>query len=210
VNRRGNKLRLVIISSLISLTALGLALIIKPRPKVVKVVDGDTINLSNGQTIRYIGVDTPEKGECFYEEATKINQDLVLNQEVEIKTDANNLDRFGRVLAYVWVGDIFVNQELLSLGAGEYFMDTVNLAHQTELVEAAEQGYQAKSGLWSVCAPGPEGCVIKGNISRLDIRWYHLPEFRHYGQTVINLDQGDRWFCTEEDAIKAGFQRARE
>lgn len=86
----------------------------------------------------------------------------------------------------------------------------MNKYHEDRLVKAAQEGYTQKTGLWSDCAPGPEGCIVKGNISRLDVRWYHLPEFRHYGQTIINLKSGDRWFCTEEDAIKAGFQRARE
>lgn len=93
----------------ISILALLLAYIIHPLPRVTEVVDGDTIKLSNGKTVRYIGVDTPEKGDCFYEQAKKINQDLVLDRQVEIKTDQNNMDRFGRTLAYVWLDDMLVN-----------------------------------------------------------------------------------------------------
>jgi len=54
------------------------------------------------------------------------------------------------------------------------------------------------------------GCVIKGNLDRNDVRYYHLPEFRHYDQVEMNFEHGDRWFCSEEEAIKAGFTRARE
>ena len=63
-------------------------------------------------------------------------------------------------------------------------------------------------GLWAECWKESD-CAIKGNVDRNDKRWYHLPEFRHYDQTEMNLDHGDRWFCTEEQAIKAGFERAR-
>jgi len=210
MTRQVDKKLLAIIFSLVSLLALFLALLIKPLPRVVKVIDGDTINLDNGKTVRYINVDTPEKGECFYEESKKINENLVLDKEVEIKTDENTMDRFGRTLAYVWLGDMFINEELLKRGAGEYFLDTVNQHYEERLVQAAESGYQGKSGLWTACAPNPGGCVIKGNISRKDKRWYHLPSFRHYQQTQVNFEHGDRWFCTEDDAVRAGFQRARE
>jgi micrococcal nuclease len=181
---------------------------------VTEVVDGDTIKLDDGRTIRYIGLDAPEEGECFNEEAEKINRDLVLGKQVRLETDTNEMDRFGRYLAYVYLREgeeIFVNQELLKQGAGEFFLDTVNLRYQEVLIQAAEEAHKEKRGLWQACAPDPEfGCQIKGNLDRLDKRWYHLPGFRHYETTEVNLEHGDRWFCTEEEAIVAGFEKARE
>ena len=47
-------------------------------------------------------------------------------------------------------------------------------------------------------------------VDKNDKRWSHLPYFRHYDQVEVNLDHGDRWFCTEKEAIEAGFERARE
>lgn len=192
-----------------------------PKLKVVKVVDGDTIKLSDGRTIRYLNLDTPElaKGEaeddCFAQEAKEISQHLVLGKEVRLEFDVNEMDRFGRYLAYVYVLDereeIFVNQYLLEQGAGEFFLDTVNLKYQHVLIKAAEKGHKEKKGLWKKCAEDPKaGCIIKGNLDKWDKRRYHLPYFRHYPQIVMRLEQGDRWFCTEEEAIKAGFKRARE
>jgi len=182
---------------------------------VTEVVDGDTIKLGDGRTIRYISIDAPEEEKCFAQEAKKINSDLVLGKKVRLERDTNEMDRFGRYLAYVYLQEgeeeIFVNESLLDKGAGEFFLDTVNLRYQDLLVQAAEKAHQENRGLWQACAPDPEkGCQIKGNLDRLDKRWYHLPSFRHYEATEVNLEHGDRWFCTEEDAQAAGLERARE
>lgn len=183
---------------------------------VVKVIDGDTIKLSDGRAVRYINVDTPELEACFGEEAKVINEKLVAGKTVRLEKDTNEMDRFGRLLAYVYVKDnsgeeVFVNQYLLEEGAGEFFLDTVNLQYQDVLVEAAQRAHDKSKGLWQACASDPAvGCQIKGNLDRLDKRWYHLPSFRHYDQVVINLEDSDRWFCSEEEAQAAGFKRSRE
>lgn len=172
--------------------------------------------------VRYINLDAPElakgpKGQdaCFAQEAKKRNEDLVLGQEVELEFDENERDRFGRYLAYVFVHKdkerLFVNEVLLKEGMAVFFLDTVNLRYQAGLVEAAQVAHEEGKGLWSTCAPDPEiGCQIKGNLDKWDHRWYHLPNFRHYHQITINLERGDRWFCSEEEAIAAGFKRARD
>jgi len=182
---------------------------------VVEVTDGDTIRLDDGRRIRYIGVDTPEEDECFGQEAKKVNSDLVLGKEVRLEMDINEMDHFGRYLAYVYLQEgkkkIFVNEFLLTKGIGEFFLDTVNLRYQDLLVQVAEKAHEENKGLWRACTPDfKKGCQIKGNIDRLDKRWYHLPSFRHYKATEVNLEHGDRWFCTEEEAQGAGFKRARE
>lgn len=176
---------------------------------VSEVIDGDTIRLSDGRRIRYINVDTPEEGQCFAQEAKEMNEKLVLGKKVRLERDVNEMDRFGRYLAYVYVQEgeeVFVNDYLLAEGAGEFFLDTVNLKHQKELVQAAEKAHEEEKSRWQVCGP----CLIKGNVSRLDKRWYHLPSFRHYPATIMNLEHGDRWFCSEEEAQEAGFERARK
>ena len=183
---------------------------------VVEVVDGDTIKLEDGRTIRYLGVDTPEEKQCFSQEAETLNRESVLNKSVRVEMDINEMDRFGRYLAYIYVQgeggeEIFVNQYLIGQGAGEFFLDTVNLRYQDILIKTAEQSHQEKKGLWRACAPDPEiGCLVKGNYDISGHRWYHLPSFRHYDLTVVNLENGDRWFCSEAEAQTAGFKRSRE
>jgi len=192
------------------------------RYLVSEVIDGDTIRLADSRDIRYIGIDTPEtaKGEkedeCYAQKAKELNKELVLGKEVILEFDINEMDRFGRYLAYVYADaknpkeEVFINQYLLEQGAGIFFLDTVNLKYQDELIKAAEKGHEEKKGMWNDCALDNKGCVIKGNLDKQDKRWYHLPYFRHYNQVEINLDHGDRWFCTEENAIEEGFEKARE
>jgi micrococcal nuclease len=198
----------------LALLTLGFGAWLKFRPPaltVTKVIDGDTIELSDGRTIRYIGVDTPEmEDECFAKEAKEINENLVFKKTIKVATDKNEMDQFGRTLAYVYVDGLFVNQDLLSKGAGKYFLDNLNTKYSPILVKASEESYNNKSGLWRKCAPDSDGCSIKGNIDRLDHRWYHLPNFRHYSTAIVNLEHGDQWFCTETEAQKAGFEKARE
>lgn len=175
--------------------------------RVVRVIDGDTIVISDGRHIRFTDIDTPEEDECYTSEATALTEKLLLNKRITLQTDVNGMDRFGRTLAYVYLSDgTFANKYLLEHGAGMFFYDNANLTHTKELIDAAEQARMKRVGLWNTCGP----CTIKGNYDTSGRRWYHLPQFRHYPQVIVNLDHADRWFCTEADAIKAGFTRAQE
>ena len=86
---------------------------------VTYVADGDTIVVNlNGveERVRYIGIDTPEVGDPCEEEATQANRTLVNGQTVRLEKDITNRDRYGRLLRYVYVGDLFVNAELVRQG----------------------------------------------------------------------------------------------
>jgi micrococcal nuclease len=207
--------RLISLLLVIGVGVVGWLAVGKVWVEVDRVIDGDTIKLVDGRVVRYIGIDAPEADQCFAEQAREMNQQLVEGKKVRLVLGKNRMDRFGRSLAYVFVRDnegekVMVNQELLRLGAGEFFWDTVNLGYQGLLVEAAEFGHGEGLGKWAECGEVGVGCVIKGNLDKLDKRWYHLPEFRHYDQAVVNLSKGDRWFCNEGEAIEAGFEQARE
>lgn len=187
---------------------LGIVLGVAALPvKVTRVIDGDTVVLSNGVHVRLIGIDTPEKNTCFADEATKLIENLTLNKKITLKTDVDDLDQYGRTLGYLTTKNgILVNLKLLELGAGEYFLDNQNIKYQREFIAAAVAAHDQKLGMWKTCGP----CDVKGNYDIHGTRYYHLPSFRHYNQVVINLDKGDRWLCGEDYAIKAGYTRARE
>jgi micrococcal nuclease len=114
---------------------------------VVYVVDGDTIHVSIGGTeykVRYVGVNTPERDEPCYDEATARNSELVLDQIVTLVRDVSDTDDFGRLLRYVYAGDIFVNAQLVMEGWAEsrrYAPDDAQYEF-TESLEAtaADQG----------------------------------------------------------------------
>ncbi len=90
--------------------------------QVSRVIDGDTIDiLLNDETfrVRYIGVNTPETDEACFEEATAANGSLVAGQTVSLFIDTRETDQYGRLLRYVYVGDLFVNARLVAAGYAE-------------------------------------------------------------------------------------------
>jgi hypothetical protein len=83
-----------------------------------------------------------------------------------------------------------------------------------------KEAREAGRGLWAAgglsaepsrpAADGsPGGCRIKGNINAKGQKIYHLPGMRFYDKTRIDESRGERWFCSEEEAIKAGWRKAR-
>lgn len=201
---------LILITSLAGLSAI--SHLQKPHP-ITRVIDGDTVELKNGLRVRLININTPEVGECFASEATQLLSNLTLGRKIRLESDKDTLDRFGRRLGYIFLATdgTFVNQTLLEEGAGEFFLDFQNKKYENLLIESAEKARLEKKGLWGKCADPKYGaCLIKGNLDRNDKRFYHLPEFRHYNKTEVGLKNGDRWFCTEAEAKKAGFKPARK
>lgn len=120
--------------------------------QVKYVIDGDTIVVGENEKVRYIGIDTPEIGECYYDEAKARNRELVERQQVFLDIcEEEPTDKYGRTLAYVYVGDLLVNAELLSGG----FAATLNIppcnhkaAYFRDLQLAART---AKRGMWGAC-----------------------------------------------------------
>ena len=83
---------------------------------ILRVIDGDTCLLEDGRRIRYLGIDSPEKGAPHAEEATRANNILVGGKTVRLESSRARQDRDNRLLAYVFVGDTFVNEELVRQG----------------------------------------------------------------------------------------------
>jgi micrococcal nuclease len=130
--------------------------------RVVRVVDGDTIQvrLDGGRTerVRYIGIDTPESVkpdtpvQCFAKKASHFNAGLVAGRDVTLKTDAEERDRYGRLLAYVYAGPEFVNRELVARGYARTLTIPPNVAHADEFARLARRARQAGLGLWRACS----------------------------------------------------------
>ncbi len=121
------------------------------KEKVKRVIDGDTIELANGQIVRYIGVNAPNNGQPFEEEATEANAKLVQNKTIILEYDAYTSDRFGRVLAYPIVDGKNVVVELARKGLVKVtiYQDRRKLKYQDELLKAQEEAKKKKRGIWS-------------------------------------------------------------
>lgn len=143
------------------LTLIGLLLIACGRPttvrppadgstvKVIHVVDGDTVVLSDGRRVRYIGLNTPEQGQPFYQEATEANRRLVEGKEAWLALDVQTRDQYGRTLAYLWVGEQFVNLELLRQGYANAYTAPPNVRYSDLFLAAEAEARKAGIGLWA-------------------------------------------------------------
>ena len=122
---------------------------------VAVVFDGDTIQLADGTRVRYLGVNAPEHGQPFAEEAKRYNERLVLGKDVRLKTGEQERDAYHRVLAYVYVGDVLVNARLIAEGLGHLFV-IGSLDHYNEWLQLQRDARAQHKGMWRTGGvPGP-------------------------------------------------------
>jgi len=119
---------------------------------VTRIIDGDTIEINGGEKVRYIGLDAPEKGGCFSEEATLKNQELVAGKEVRLEKDKTGRDKYGRLLRYVYVDDVFVNEKLVRDGFAYAQAYSPDIGRQAILNDASQFAWQNNLGIWQACA----------------------------------------------------------
>jgi endonuclease YncB( thermonuclease family) len=203
----------------------------KPR-----VIDGDTIVLAN-QRIRLHGIDAPEsKQKCMKADgslypcgtmATFALAEMVGKHWVNCTGDSS--DRYNRLIATCNTGPVNLNREMVRLGwalayrqySSNYIaVEAASQAKRLGLWQGAfikpwqwRRGVRLKQSPSSTPKPGSvrvnSDCKIKGNISRSGTRIFHRPDSRYYANTRINISAGERWFCSEEEAIQAGWRPAK-
>lgn len=124
--------------------------------KVKRVVDGDTIELENGEKVRYIGINTPESVkvnspvECFGKEASKKNEELVEGKSVRLERDVSDKDRYGRLLRFVYLEDgTFVNDVLVREGYARVSTFPPDVAKAEQFKMAEREARENKRGLWA-------------------------------------------------------------
>ncbi len=187
------------------------------------VIDGDTIEVQE-QVVRLHGIDAPETaqtcqrpGGSHYrcgDVALDGLRSIVAGQRVSCA--GRSRDRYDRLIAICSAGGVEVNREMVRLGLAMAYRRYSD-DYLAEEVEAFKQGrglwpgrfdppWEVRKTLWDTAAlEAPRGCPIKGNISSRG-RIYHTPYSRHYARTKINTARGERWFCTEAEAIAAGWR----
>lgn len=126
------------------------------------VIDGDTIVLSNGERVRYLGINAPEKGQPSSTEATRANERLVAGKKVKLEFDVQTRDRYGRLLAYVWVGDTMINEEIVREGWAVSETIQPNVKYQDQILQAQKEARNACRGLWEgICHPKANSSCIR-------------------------------------------------
>lgn len=179
--------------------------------KVVQVVDGDTFFIQNRQPIRLYGINAPELGNCYSEAAKAELTKLVLGKEV--KLTGLRADHYGRIVADAYLKDgTYVNLHLVKDGFAVYVR-----AYDDNIIQMKEAGSIARQNKIGIFNPScyqrePENpkCKIKGTLDEKspDRKYYLKPSCAYYNSVVVEKYLGEQWFCTEKDAVQAGFSKS--
>ena len=132
--------------------------------------DGDTIVLTDGRKVRYLGIDTPElsssdPGELeLARQAKQVNAELVQGARLRLEYDLERYDQYNRLLAYVFLPDgRMLNAELVRRGLARVLLKPPNLRYRDELVQAQRQAIKDRLGLWQELPVAQETHYV-GNI----------------------------------------------
>lgn len=192
-----------------------------------RVIDGDTLDI-NGERIRLHGIDAPEAGQrCpggaagTWDCGNAATDELRKLARGVITCEGRERDTYDRFIGTCFSGTRNINSEMVRRGYAWAFEK-----YSQDYVADQQHSQTARAGIWSGMEPAvapwdyrkqrwsnasaaaPDGCVIKGNISRSG-RIYHVPWSPWYDKVSISPQRGERWFCNEEEAIAAGFRPAR-
>lgn len=177
---------------------------------VVGVIDGDTVVLEGKSRVRLRHMDAPDEPFCGSKEAQETLEKLVTGKKVRVQELIP--DQYGRGMALVYIGNTLINQKMIESGWVRYHHDISS--KEEDLKKASEKAKEEKLGIYASCqsmenTKNPK-CNIKGNIDKsTDTHIYYLPNCAQYAYTVVEEDIGETWFCTEREAIKAGFSKAK-
>lgn len=125
------------------------------RTTCVRVIDGDTIEIANGEKVRYIGIDTPEMNaedetrRGLAQVAKRVNRGMVEGRELVIELGVEERDRYGRLLGYIYSGNVFVNAALVAAGYAQAATYPPNVKHADLFVALAAHAREANRGLWA-------------------------------------------------------------
>ena len=129
--------------------------------KVISVIDGDTFVIEGNQKVRYIGIDTPEivkdtsgkktKEECFARESYEENKRLIEGKTVRLERDKSNTDKYGRLLRYVYLDDLFINEHLISQGFARIMAIKPDIRYYKSFKADEDRAKRDKLGLWDIC-----------------------------------------------------------
>ena len=187
----------------------------------VRVVDGDTLEV-DGTIYRLNGIDAPEHGQrcgdwACGKAATEALVDIVNGRRIHC--DPITEDGYGRVIATCFVDGRDIGAEMIDKGLAWAFVKYTDVYVPEELIskdkalgvfaEDFQTPWDFRAVRWNRAQSSeqraPEGCPIKGNISK-NGRIYHAPWSPWYSRTKVNTRKGERWFCSEAEAVAAGWR----
>lgn len=207
-NAKYRQLTLILLVSFFLITAAGYAKAQKWYT-VKWVNDGDTVVLTNGLRVRYIGINAPEidhenqKAQPYGYKARSFNKKLVSSQKIRLELDVERHDRYGRLLAYIFLSDgSFLNQRLLQNGYAFYLHQKPNVKHSNLLLKAQQGAMQAKKGIWRNWKEDNTVYIANRKSRRFHLATCHLAR---------KISKKNRIkFLRKWDAFKAGYAPAKK
>jgi endonuclease YncB( thermonuclease family) len=220
--------RFIVVGFLVATVGVASAVAQSPIVGIASVIDGDTLEI-HGQRIRLHGIDAPESGQSCEKDGKQYQcgrqAALALADKIgrtTVRCEQRDIDRYKRTVAVCRLDSTDLNAWMVRQGWAiayrQYSQDYVN-------DENAARG--ARVGIWAGRFVDPskwrrgerlqsanettvDACQIKGNINRSGERIYHIPGARDYEPTRIDESKGERWFCSEDEALKAGWRRSAQ
>ncbi len=115
---------------------------------VARVIDGDTIELGTGKRVRFLGIDTPERGQHLYEDAKEWLKNMIEGKGVVLESGREEMDKYGRLLRYVHYQGRLVNRQLIDMGFAKLYMTEPGDKHYEELLRAEASARESGLGVW--------------------------------------------------------------
>ena len=206
--------------------------------RITSIIDGDTLKIKTGtlktRKVRLIGIDAPEKGECYFTESKEALIEITKDEIINIEKDISGLDKYKRLLRYVIAinpdpeqDNTQVNYYMIRNGFAFYVSSPPDNRYRDLFITAQRQAQADNLGMWKECdyeeqvsqqaaalreqstEPIDPECIIKGNISDAGYgKTYLLPGCDNYDRTIIDTRKGESYFCTEQEAQDSGFRKA--
>lgn len=142
--------------------------------RVLRVVDGDTAVLEDGEVVRILSIDTPERGDTLYREATEYLKTFLEGRKVSLELGRRRRDAYHRLLGHLWIGDTLVSERLVEAGLARLYPFPDDTVHLRRLAAAQHRARISKTGIWQMAAPARCSVYV---IHPVSMR-FHRPDCR--------------------------------
>lgn len=175
----------------------------REKVEVLRVVDGDTIVTSEGN-VRLLGINSPEKGEYLYGESKNFLESLILNESVYLEFGKDKTDKYGRILAYVFLNGKNVNMESVKEGYSNYYFPSGKDSYYGRFLNAWDSCIKSKKNLCEISESKCSECIALKNFDYFNQKaiFYNFCDFSCDLENWIISDEGRKRFVFENFVLE--------